>query len=125
MNSGGSEMVGELRSRLKPTPGAGGGWQVTFDPDFAGFAGHFPGNPIVPGVCLLLLARVCAEQTVGAPLELAELQSCRFRRPVLAGDTVTCSVACSEADAPLVRVRADIAVESGSACQVRMLARRA
>ena len=42
---------------------------ITFDPAFVGFEGHFEGNPVVPGVCLIELVRVHAETVLGMDLQ--------------------------------------------------------
>lgn len=42
---------------------------IAFDPAFAGFEGHFEGNPVVPGVCLIELVRVHAETVLGLALQ--------------------------------------------------------
>ena len=62
----------------------GDGWQATlqFGPDFIGFDGHFPGQPIVPGVCLIeAVARVCARRA-GRPVRIAAVENVKFFRPV-------------------------------------------
>ena len=56
-------------------------------------AGHFPGNPVVPGVvlCEILAQASCvlvAEQVKGKTPYLAGISRARFRRRVLPGDTL-------------------------------------
>ncbi|AQZ67818.1 putative dehydratase [[Actinomadura] parvosata subsp. kistnae] len=61
---------------------------VLLDPDEPVLAGHYPGFPVFPGVRVVELA----DQTVrasAADLELAEIVSARFLRPVLPGDLIT------------------------------------
>ena len=65
------------------------------------FRGHFPGNPIVPGVVLVesmaqvagagIVARGALAATPGkeAVFILASVESARFRRPVRPGDKMT------------------------------------
>jgi 3-hydroxyacyl-[acyl-carrier-protein] dehydratase len=60
------------------------------------FTGHFPGNPIFPGVLLTeafaqvaaLIALTANRHMVGRPVLLLGLDKVRFRRPVLPGDLV-------------------------------------
>ena len=70
------------------------------------------------------LARVCAEERFHCPLELAELNSCRFRRPVLAGDSVEVTLTAEETDSPEIFLRASVTVGGGAACQLRLKVRR-
>lgn len=54
-------------------------FQVTLLPTFAGYAGHFPGNPVAPGVCNIRMLKQCAEQIAGKPLMLNYITGCRFK----------------------------------------------
>lgn len=61
--------------------------------------GHFPGNPVVPGVILCeIMAQSCcvlfAEEAVGKTPYYTGLDKVKFRRKVLPGDTIemTCEV---------------------------------
>ena len=42
------------------------------------YKGHFPGNPVSPGVCNIQLIKECAEQMTGCRLFLAYIAKCRF-----------------------------------------------
>lgn len=46
------------------------------------FAGHFPGNPLVPGVLLLERALECAEAAVGHPLAIRAIVQAKFVAPL-------------------------------------------
>ncbi|WP_028876776.1 3-hydroxyacyl-ACP dehydratase FabZ family protein [Teredinibacter turnerae] len=51
------------------------------------FAGHFPGNPLVPGA--LLLSWVAAYFQVASGGELVAIRNAKFLRPVRPGDQLT------------------------------------
>lgn len=95
---------------------------ITFDPEFTGFKGHFEGNPIVPGVCLIELARVHAETVLGCRLKTEEISQCRFRAPVLADMTADCKLLVRKLDDSHVRLQSEIRTDGNIACQVRLKA---
>jgi 3-hydroxyacyl-[acyl-carrier-protein] dehydratase len=49
-----------------------------FSHDFPGFAGHFPGYPILPAIVQLQIALCLAEDYQGAPLTLAGVENAKF-----------------------------------------------
>jgi 3-hydroxymyristoyl/3-hydroxydecanoyl-(acyl carrier protein) dehydratase len=55
-------------------------------PDHPAFAGHFPGNPILPGVVLLDIALQIIVNASGIALDICELDSVKFLSPALPGD---------------------------------------
>ncbi|HEY8900033.1 MAG TPA: 3-hydroxyacyl-ACP dehydratase FabZ family protein [Chthoniobacterales bacterium] len=68
-------------------PGVAGRGTKTFAPDEAFFAGHFPGNPIVPGVILTealaqLSGIVAAAAEPGAAFLLSAIRQMKFFQPV-------------------------------------------
>jgi len=56
-----------------------------FGEDFAGFTGHFPGNPVLPAVAQLGAVVSLAQEAAGKRLRLAEIRSAKFLAPVLPG----------------------------------------
>ena len=95
---------------------------IIFDPEFTGFQGHFEGNPIVPGVCLIELARVHAETALGCQLKTEEISQCRFRAPILAGMAASCKLLVRKLDETHVRLQSEIRTGDNIACQVRLKA---
>ncbi len=87
----------------------------TFAADEPFFAGHFPGNPVVPGVILVeamaqTLAYLALRARGGGTVLLTGIDGCKVRRPVRPGETVTFSVEVTKAKMGLVVARAEAAV---------------
>ena len=49
-----------------------------FPRTFTGFRGHFPGQPIFPGVCLVAAQLEAARRLAGRRLELLEMENVKF-----------------------------------------------
>ncbi|MGI6171696.1 MAG: 3-hydroxyacyl-ACP dehydratase FabZ [Butyricicoccus sp.] len=87
----------------------------TFTGEEEFFKGHFPGNPVVPGVFLIealaqtgAVAILSREEYLGKTGYFASWDKIKFRRKVLPGDTVTLKV-------QLVKIRGRIVVADGTA----------
>ena len=81
---------------------------VTINEPF--FQGHFPGNPVMPGVLLIeaiaqsgaiLMSKSLDADTTGKTIFFMSLDNCRFRYPVRPGDVLRMPV-------EVVRARADV-----------------
>ena len=81
---------------------------VTINEPF--FQGHFPGNPVMPGVLLVeaiaqsgavLMSKSLNADTTGKTIFFMSLDNCRFRHPVRPGDVLRMPV-------EVVRARADV-----------------
>lgn len=81
---------------------------LTIKPDFSFFEGHYPGNPIMPGVLLcesvfqtgaVFLSNYLSEESLTdeniTPV-LSRIRDARFKRMVKPGDTVEISVSLGE-----------------------------
>ncbi len=60
-----------------------------FAPDFIGFSGHFPGNPILPAIVQVCAVVSLAEEEEGKPLRLAAVRSAKFLSPIRPGEEVS------------------------------------
>lgn len=72
------------------TQGAEGDWtfQVSLNSDCEVYKGHFPGQPIAPGVCLLTMISECAKvqmQQNEKKLRLGNIKRCKLMHPVIPG----------------------------------------
>ena len=53
-------------------------FNVTLLPEYCAYQGHFPGNPVSPGVCNIQMIKECAEQIAGKQLFLGYISRCRL-----------------------------------------------
>jgi 3-hydroxyacyl-[acyl-carrier-protein] dehydratase len=83
----------------------------TLDPAEPLLAGHYPGFPIFPGVCLVECAHRTSLAALAGPARLAEVESARFLGPVFPGDTVHTETVAEVVDGGW-RCRAQLAAEA-------------
>ncbi len=91
--------------------------RLTFPPDFVGFQGHFPGNPILPGVCLIEAVLGVLESAYGKPFRLKKIASAKFREPVRPGQPIAIDCASSD-EGPGLKVNARVSCSSGRVAEL-------
>lgn len=52
--------------------------QISIDPSHPIFEGHFPGQPILPGVCMMQIVRELVTKEVSSALVLTEASNVKF-----------------------------------------------
>lgn len=57
-------------------------FRATINPQHPLFAGHFPGQPILPGVCTLAILSDCVAEICGYGVRFAQIRECKFTAPV-------------------------------------------
>ena len=74
--------------------------EVTLPEDLPVFNGHFPGNPILPGVAYVFLAEKLAGRFWGESFCLKQLKKTKFFRPTMPLETLKIqgSISCDPAD---------------------------
>lgn len=60
--------------------------------DFTGFAGHFPGAPILPAVVQLMAVRLLAETIAATPLEEVAAERLKFKGMVQPAEVINIQV---------------------------------
>lgn len=90
---------------------------VTMNEPF--FAGHFPGNPVMPGVLIVeslaqagavLMSKSLDADVKGKTIFFMSLDNCRFRQPVRPGDVLRLKVQVLKARAKLFKFRGEAMV---------------
>lgn len=71
------------------------------------YRGHFPGNPITPGVLTLQMIRECLSRKIGRTLHYSSIKNCRFADMIKPGDHLRLTFS-TETDGENVHLRADL-----------------
>ena len=79
--------------------------RITFPTEFVGFKGHFPGKPVLPGVCLIQTALVALSRVLDKPVELKRLVSAKWMVPVLPGEEIVLSLSLKDRENALLSAR--------------------
>lgn len=97
-------------------------YRVSLNPDCEVYKGHFPGNPVSPGVCGIQMIRECAEMECSAhriarKLMIREVQQCKFTSLI---SPVTCpqvdvSISVSEDASGEILLKSSV-VREGTVC---------
>ena len=102
---------------------------VTINEPF--FAGHFPGNPVMPGVLIieamaqtggLLMSKSWDVETEGKIILFMSVDKCRFRRPVVPGDIVRLEVEVARARGEVVKFHGRAMVDGKLAAEAEFAA---
>lgn len=85
-------------------------WTVTIDlnPDHVIYKGHFPEQPIVPGVCMLQMIKESAEKMVNSKLQFAQIASCKFLSAIdpVESSVLELSIKWEEAEEGFIKLQA-------------------
>ena len=75
----------------KPAVKTDRGWEKTyiFPVDFLGFQGHFPGNPIMPAILQIMIAREAINEQMGAEYDVLSVNRAKYMKVVTADTAVT------------------------------------
>jgi 3-hydroxymyristoyl/3-hydroxydecanoyl-(acyl carrier protein) dehydratase len=87
---------------ITPAQSTERGWQQTyvFPASFPGFQGHFPGNPILPAILQIMIARESIAEQTGRNMQLTSVTRAKFRKIVMPYTPVTAIwTLCEQTDA--------------------------
>ncbi len=57
-------------------------------PEHEIYRGHFPGQPVVPGVCTLTIVRECLAAALGHGVMFRRIRECKFLAAIVPGEAV-------------------------------------
>ena len=97
--------------------------EFRFDPAMPAFAGHFPGNPLLPGVFQIEMVRAAVNARTCESHEIVRVTKAKFSRPVLPGETIIMEAALIQ-DAGSARVKAVLRVGQETASTISMVVRK-
>ncbi len=103
-------------------PCEGGGFERTFQlpPSFSGFDGHFPTDPIVPGVVQLLMVHASVADHMQQPLTLVRAKSVKFLDMIRPDDSIRVAWTLQPKDGQL-RCKATLTVRQTVAASLTLL----
>lgn len=83
--------------------------EIELNPGHALYQGHFPGQPVLPGVCTLQIIKESAEQIVNRPLQYAQIASSKFLSAVnpLETQLLHLSIQLKETEEALLKLQAE------------------
>jgi 3-hydroxyacyl-[acyl-carrier-protein] dehydratase len=103
---------------------------VTMNEPF--FVGHFPGQPVMPGVliiealaqtaALLALSSMTPEQRAGKVTYFMGIDGARFRKPVVPGDRLELHVEILRSKGGVLKVKAEAKVEGQVVAEAELMA---
>lgn len=90
--------------------------QIKLNPGHPVYQGHFPGHPVVPGVCLLQLIKECVEDIRQQKLQVTQVSSCKFLSAINPIETPHISVALTfkEIEEGTLQLQAEGSVKEGA-----------
>lgn len=114
----------QIRSMLTPQPSLTGFRALLkVDPGFLLFPDHFPGQPVLPGVCLVQAVLLAGEAWLGeTALRLETVKSAKFLGIVQPGNEVLIEGSATRHDGGWVRIKADLSSGGKRIAQISLTA---
>ena len=86
------------------------------------YRGHFPGQPVMPGVCTLGMVKECVEEMIGKKLLLKTIRECKFLASILPQEHRTVEIEFSIEPVPAALWQLKCKAFAGDACVLKLKA---
>ena len=96
--------------------------RICLNPDSSVYEGHFPGEPVSPGVCNLEMIRRCAAAVHHQPLRILRIKQCRMTSVMTPDATPQADVNITLQETVPGVYRITAAIENGSVSYLTMKA---
>ena len=84
-----------------------------FSPDFLGFQGHFPEQPIFPGVGMVEISTLLAEELTAHPIKLSQIEKIKFMKVILSDMPISISIQIFPKDPDGPKIHSEITGKEG------------
>lgn len=88
--------------------------------DFVGYKGHFPDQPVLPGICMIDAVLLAAQEHLGRNLRIQTVKSAKFYSPARPGDRLTVEGEV-EGEDPEWRISGAITSGNGRVGKIRLI----
>ena len=85
---------------------------VKLHPDHPVFQGHFPGNPIVPGVCQIMMIQELIDQIQNKPMRLEHADTVKFLSLIVPGINPTLDFDISYREAEVCKISTNVTIHA-------------
>ncbi|MBF0384402.1 MAG: hypothetical protein HQL27_00885 [Candidatus Omnitrophica bacterium] len=94
--------------------------EITFPKKFTGFKGHFPKNPVVPGVCEIMSVIVLLELAFKQKAKLKTINLAKFLAPVTCQEKINVELQRENKSGVLERVKAVFMSKKRKVAEIRI-----
>jgi 3-hydroxyacyl-[acyl-carrier-protein] dehydratase len=89
-------------------------FSVALDPSHAVYRGHFPGNPVVPGVCQIQMIQELIGGIQGVPVKLENADTIKFLSLIVPGQVRLLEFDIAIRDAEAGKVPVNVTIHEGA-----------
>ncbi len=92
---------------------------VTILPGHSIYEGHFPEQPVVPGVCTLTIIRECISRILEKEISFATIKECKYISALIPEENLSVAIDITFTDTTKVKVQAERADNGQAVLKLR------